>query len=99
MLNHQTVAAIILMALTTYATRVTAYLILRNRVLTPRAMAVLKSSPGCVMLAFIAPFFASGAPADLLALGITLCVAMRFSMPITVISGVLAALILRHYLG
>lgn len=99
MLNYQTVIAIVLMALTTYATRVTAYLILRNRVLTPRAMAVLKSSPGCVMLAFIAPFFASGAPADLIALGITLLIAMRFSMPITVISGVLATFILRHYLG
>ncbi|WP_260601074.1 AzlD family protein [Citrobacter portucalensis] len=99
MLNYQTVIAIVLMALTTYATRVTAYLILRNRVLTPRAMVVLKSSPGCVMLAFIAPIFASGAPADLIALGITLFIAMRFSMPITVISGVLAAFILRHYFG
>lgn len=55
--DYQTFIAIVLMALTTYATRVTAYLILRNRVLTPRAMTVLKSSPGCVMLAFIAPFF------------------------------------------
>lgn len=54
--DYQTFIAIVLMALTTYATRVTAYLILRNRVLTPVAMTVLKSSPGCVMLAFIAPF-------------------------------------------
>lgn len=99
MLNYQNVIAIVLMALTTYATRVTVWLILRNRALTPRAMAVLKSSPGCVMLAFIAPFFASEAPADLIALGITLFIAMRFSMPVMVISGVLTALILRHYLG
>lgn len=62
-------------------------------------MTVLKSSPGCVMLAFIAPFFASGNPADLIALGLTLVVAMRFSMPVTVISGVMFAFILRYYLG
>lgn len=97
--DYQTVLAIVLMALTTYATRVTSYLILRNRTLTPRAMAVLKSSPGCVMLAFIAPFFASGNPADLIALCLILFVAMRFSMPITVISGVLFSFILRQYLG
>ncbi|HHA2363896.1 TPA: AzlD family protein [Enterobacter ludwigii] len=99
MTDYQTFIAIVLMALTTYATRVTAYLILRNRVLTPRAMTVLKPSPGCVMLAFIAPFFASGNLADLIALGLTLVVAMRFSMPVTVISGVMFAFILRYYLG
>lgn len=66
--DQQTLFAILLMALTTYATRIASYMILRNRVLSPRSMAVLKSSPGCVMLAFIAPYFASGNPADLIAL-------------------------------
>ncbi|CEJ64178.1 hypothetical protein [Citrobacter pasteurii] len=36
-------------------------------------MAVLKSSPGCVMLAFIAPYFASVNPADLIAFSGFLC--------------------------
>jgi len=97
--EYKTLIAILLMAFTTYATRVTAYIMLRNRVLTPRAMAVLKSSPGCVMLAFIAPFFASGNPADLIALCLTSFVAIGFSMPVTVISGVLFAFIFRYYLS
>ena len=96
--DKMTVVAIVLMALTTYATRVSAYLLLRNRAISPRAMAVLRSSPGCVMLAFIAPFFASGHPADLLALLITMMAAIRFSMPLTVIIGVVSAAIFRHLL-
>ncbi len=51
------------------------------------------------MLAFIAPYFASGNPADLMALGFTLVVALRFPMPVTVAIAVLAAAIFRHYLG
>ncbi|WP_414446007.1 AzlD family protein [Citrobacter europaeus] len=97
--DQQTLFAIILMALTTYLTRITSWIILRNRTLSPRAMAILKSSPGCVMLAFIAPYFASGNPADLMALGFTLVVALRFPMPVTVAIAVLAAAIFRHYLG
>ncbi|MEB7830292.1 hypothetical protein NGK27_23875 [Klebsiella quasipneumoniae] len=49
-------------------------------------MTVLRSSPGCIMLAFIAPFFASGNAADLAALGLTSLVVMRFSMLFTVVS-------------
>ncbi|MGK3373322.1 AzlD family protein [Citrobacter youngae] len=97
--DQQTLFAILLMALTTYATRIASYMILRNRVLSPRSMAVLKSSPGCVMLASIAPYFASGNPADLIALGLTLIAALRFPMPVTVAIGVLTAAILHHYLG
>ncbi len=51
------------------------------------------------MLAFIAPYFASGNPADLIALGLTLIAALRFPMPVTVAIGVLTAALLRHYLG
>ena len=96
--DQQTLFAILLMVLTTYATRIASYMILRNRVLSPRSMAVLKSSPGCVMLAFIAPYFASGNPADLIALSLTLIAALRFPMPVTVAIGVLTAALLRHYL-
>ena len=51
------------------------------------------------MLAFIAPYFAAGHPADRIALGLTLIAALRFPMPVTVAIGVLTTAILRHYLG
>ncbi len=95
--DQQTLFAIVLMAATTYLTRISAWLILRNRTLTPGAMAVLRSSPGCVMLAFIAPYFASGNFIDLIGLGVTFIAAIRFSMPVTAIIGVLATALLRHY--
>lgn len=97
--DQQTVVAIVLMALTTYTTRVAAYLVLRNRVLSPRMMAVLQSSPGCVMLAFITPFVVSGDVYNLIVLSLTVLCACRFSMPVTVVFSVGMAALFRHFIG
>jgi len=39
---------------------------------------VMKAVPGCVLIAVIAPMFASGQPADLIALAITPLAVTRF---------------------
>ncbi|GFO58419.1 hypothetical protein GMST_07440 [Geomonas silvestris] len=87
------------MATATYLTRILGFIALRNRKLSPRAMAVLEAVPGCVLISVIAPAFVSPHPADLIALGITVVAALRLSMFSTVVVGVVSAGVLRHLLG
>ncbi|HKT98435.1 MAG TPA: AzlD family protein [Paraburkholderia sp.] len=94
-----TVATIVLMAASTYLTRILGYVVLRDRTLSPRMRAVMENVPGCVLISVIAPAFVSRHPADLLALAITLFAATRFSLLPTVIVGVASAGILRHLIG
>jgi len=96
--DSHTLLAIAAMALVTYATRLAGYVALRDRTPSPRLAAVLQAVPGCVLLAVIAPAFATGQLADLLALGITLLAASRAPMLPTVLIGVAAAGLLRHLL-
>ncbi|MDR2264450.1 MAG: AzlD family protein [Enterobacter asburiae] len=93
-----TTVTILLMALTTYLTRVTGYLLLRNRTLGPRTRAIMDAAPGCVLITVIAPHFVTTHPADLLALAISLLAAMRFSLLPVVIISVAATSFLRHLL-
>ncbi|QHM70740.1 AzlD family protein [Mixta intestinalis] len=93
-----TVLTIVLMALTTYLTRIAGYLLLRDRTLSPRIKAVMEAAPGCVLITVIAPHFASGNPADLLAMAISLLAAMRFSLLPVVAISVISAALLRHLL-
>ena len=99
MIDPWVLLTIIVMASMTYATRIGGYLVLRNRTLSPRATAVMEAAPGCVLISVIAPDFVSSHPADLVALAITLAAATRLSMLPTVTIGVLAAGLLRHFLG
>jgi uncharacterized membrane protein len=94
-----TVATIVLMAAVTYLTRVSGYLLLRNRTLSPRATAVMGATPGCVLISVIAPHFVSDRPADLLSLAITLLAATRLTVLPTILIGVASAGLLRHVLG
>jgi uncharacterized membrane protein len=98
-IHLDTVLTIVAMALATYLTRIGGFLLLRNRTLSPRAMAVMEAAPGCVLIAVIAPSFVARDPADLIALAITICAAMRFSMLPTIVIGIVSAGILRHLLG
>ena len=97
-MNGSTLLTIVLMALVTYLTRIGGYLLLRNRTLGPRAKAVMDAAPGCVLIAVIAPHFASGRIADLTALAITAVAASRLSMLPTVLIAVASAGLLRHAL-
>jgi uncharacterized membrane protein len=96
--DPHTLLAIAVMALVTYATRVTGSFVLRDRTPSPRVAAVLQAVPGCVLLAVIAPAFATGRLADLLALAITTLAATRAPMLPTVLIGVASAGLLRHLL-
>ena len=95
MIHATTLLPIALMACVTYLTRVVGYAVLRNRVLSPRALAVMDAVPGCVLIAVIAPSFVSNQPADLLALALTLVAATRLPLLPTVIIGVASAGLLR----
>lgn len=99
MIDAATLLAILLMALTTYLTRVMGYVGLRDRALGPRAMAVLEAAPGCVLIAVIAPSFVADRPADLIALAVTVVAAIRLPILPTVLIGIAAAGGLRHLLG
>ena len=92
-------ATIALMALATYATRIGGYLLLRERRLGPRADAVMKAAPGCVLISVIAPHFVSPRPADLVTLAVTLLAATRLPMLATVAIAVACSGLLRHLLG
>lgn len=94
-----TVLAIILMACATYLTRIGGYLLLADRPLAPRTRSVMETAPGCVLIAVIAPHFASGRIADLVALALTLLAATRLSLLPTVLIGVASTGLLRHLIG
>ena len=94
-----TLLTLVLMACSTYFTRVIGYLLLRGRTLSPRMQYVMESLPGCVLISVIAPAFVSERPADLLALVVTLVAASRLPILPTVLIGIASAGALRHWLG
>lgn len=93
-----TILTIVLMAATTYLTRIAGYLILRDRMLSARTRAILDAAPGCVLITVIAPHFVTRSPADLLALAISLLAATRFSLLPVVLISVLSTALLRYLL-
>lgn len=99
MLDLPALATIVLMAASTYATRILGFVALRERTLSPRMQAVMQNVPGCVLISVIAPAFVSRNPADLIALGVTLVAATRLSLLPTVVTGVVTTGVLRHLLG
>jgi uncharacterized membrane protein len=99
MIDPPTVVTIVLMAFVTYLTRVSGYLLLRNRTLSRRATVVMEATPGCVLISVIAPHFVSDRPADLLSLALTLLAATRLPVLPTILIGVASAGLLRHVLG
>lgn len=91
-------ATILLMAFVTYLTRISGYLFLSNRTLSPRTKQILEAAPGCVLVSVIAPHFVSKSPADLIALAISVVAAMRLPILPTVVIAVTATGILRHFM-
>lgn len=99
MIDIATFVTILAMAAATYATRILGYLVLRNRVLGPRATAAMEAAPGCVLVSVIAPHFVSDRPSDLIALAATVLAATRLPMLPTVVIGVSVCGCLRHLLA
>lgn len=99
MLDPTVLLVIVLMATITYLTRVSGYLFLRNRTLSPRLTTVLEAAPGCVLITVISPDFVSKNPADLIALAIAVVAATRLSILPTVIVAIGSAAALRLIIG
>lgn len=99
MIDNLTLLTVLAMAMVTYLTRVAGFLMLRNRALSPVTQEVLLAAPGCVLIAVIAPKFASGQPADLIALALTLLAATRLPLLPVVLIAVFVTGILRFLLA
>lgn len=99
MIHSTTLIAIILVALTTYLTRVLGYLLLKNRNLKPKTKRILEIVPGCVLISVIVPYFVTGNPADFIAIIVTLLAASYFSLLPTVIISITTAGLLRFFLA
>lgn len=99
MIDAAILATIVLMALSSYLTRILGYVALRNRPLSPRMREVMENVPGCVLISVIAPAFVSDKLANLLALAVTLLAATRMPLLPTVVIGIAATGALRHVLG
>jgi uncharacterized membrane protein len=95
MIHSATLIAILLIAATTYLTRILGYVLLKNKTLTTRQKNILDVVPGCVLISVIAPYFVKDHPADMLAMIITLLAASRFSLLPTVMISMLSAAYLR----
>ena len=98
MIHTSTLIAILLIALTTYLTRILGYVLLKNRSLTNKQRQIMEVVPGCVLISVIAPYFVKDNPADLIAMAITLFAASRFSLLPTVVISMLSAAVLRQIL-
>ena len=98
MIDTLTLFTLLAMAGVTYLTRVLGFIVLRNRTLSPTVQEVMLAAPGCVLIAVIAPKFAGGHPADLLALALTLFAATRLPILPVVLIAILATATLRYLL-
>lgn len=98
MIHGTTLIAILLVAATTYLTRILGYVLLKNKTLSNKQRKILEVVPGCVLISVIAPYFVKDNVADLLAIAITLIAASRFSLLPTVVISMLSAALLRTVL-
>ena len=98
MIHSTTLVAILLVAATTYLTRILGYVLLKNKTLSNKQRKILEVVPGCVLISVIAPYFVKDNVADLLAIAITLIAASRLSLLPTVVISMLSAALLRTML-
>lgn len=99
MISLDSVLVILGMLMATYSTRLIGFFALRNRTLGKRAAKVMDAAPGCVLIAVIAPYFASDKPHELIAVAVTVLAASRLPMLPTVLIAVASAGILGHLMG
>lgn len=98
MIQMSTFIAILLVALTTYCTRILGYVLLKNKTLSKRQRKILEVIPGCVLISMITPYFLRDDPADLTAIMVTLFAASCFGMLPTILISMASATILRTLL-
>jgi uncharacterized membrane protein len=93
-----TFAAILAMALVTYATRIAGLFVADRLVLTGRAKAAFDAIPPAVLMAVIAPTALATGWAETIAAGITMLAATRLPLLATIAIGVAAVVLLRMVL-
>ena len=95
-LDPLTLLTIVLMALATYATRAGGLWLASRLALSERAEAWLDYIPGAILVSIVAPVVLAGGIAEALAALAVILVASRTgSLPIAMVTGVLAILLLR----
>jgi len=98
-LDLQLVLTILGMGAVTYASRIGGYLLLRRLPVEGRVKAGLEAVPIAILTAIIAPAALAAGPADALAAVITLLLALRFPVLVSMIGGIGSAVLLRWLLG
>jgi uncharacterized membrane protein len=95
-LDPQTVLAILLMAVATYATRAGGLWLANRLTLSERVEAWLDYIPGAILVSLVAPVVLAGGPAEALAALAVVLVALRTgSLPLAMVVGVGAVIVLR----
>jgi uncharacterized membrane protein len=95
-LDTLTLLTIVLMALATYATRAGGLWLASRLALSERAEAWLDYIPGAILVSIVAPVVLAGGIAEALAALAVILVAWRTgSLPIAMVTGVCAVLLLR----
>jgi uncharacterized membrane protein len=95
-LDPLTLLTIVLMALATYATRAGGLWLASRLALSERAEAWLDYIPGAILVSIVAPVVLAGGIAEALAALAVILVAWRTgSLPIAMVTGVCAVLLLR----
>jgi len=91
-----TLLAIVLMAITTYATRAGGLWLASRFDLSERAGAWLDQIPGAILVSLVAPAVLTSGPAEALAALAVVVVAVRTaSLPAAMVTGVVAVVVLR----
>jgi uncharacterized membrane protein len=91
-----TLLAIVLMAITTYATRAVGLWLASRFDLSERAGAWLDQIPGAILVSLVAPAVLTSGPAEALAALAVVVVAVRTaSLPAAMVTGVVAVVVLR----
>lgn len=90
---------IILMALTTFLTRITGYLLFRNKPLNLKTKKIMQTTAGCVLISIITPVVVSGHTADALAVILTAIVMLKLPFFATICFAVAVTAVLRMWLG
>ncbi len=97
--DPQALLALALMALTTYATRAGGLWFASRLTLSDRVEAWLGYIPGAILVSLVAPTVLTGGLAETLAALIVVLVALRIgSLPVAMVTGVGAVLVLRALL-
>jgi len=91
-------AAIVAMAIATYATRISGLWLVRVLKPGPVGQAALDAVPVAVLTAVIAPALFKGGAADMIAAAITIAAAARLPLLATVAVGVVSVVVLRNFL-